>query len=894
MEYKYKFTIIIPIYNAEKYIDDALESLINQEKISFEQDIQVILINDGSIDNSEEICLKYIDIYKDNIKYIKKENGGVSSARNLGIEYIEGEYVNFLDPDDKWTPNAFNKVYNFFEIHNNHIDVVACPLYFFEAAEGWHQLSYKFNRTRIINILEEYKNIQLSAPSCFIKADKVKQYRFKETLKYAEDAHFITRIILDKMKYGVVKGEKYLYRKRFGQNSALQQSSSSKEWYIDSIKEYVLDIIKYTINKLGYLPRYIQYALMYEIQWKVKVPQVSDEILKENEFELFISLLKEALKYFDDNIIMEQKHIEIEHKLFCLKIKYGELMKIEPITIPYNIQYMIKETPIFELTKLAIRIEFISIKNRELIIEGHIPYIEELNMRDMHIYAKTISDQQYDAKFIKCTQRDVYSLNSCILKKQFFTITIPLNEIYKNTTFSIFLESQQIIIRPKLIFFKYISLDSNIKNSYFIENGYCIMYNNKIFHLLEDSKKVRYGREVNFIKEILKKKQYKVAIARGITFLLKELKKKPIWVFMDRLDKADDNAEALFKYCIKQDDSIKKYFIINGDSPDFKRLKGIGKVISYGTYKQKLIMILADKVISSHIDAPMRNPFGGNGKLLRSLVSFKFVFLQHGITKDDVSSWLNRYNKNIDMLVTSAKKEYESFLLNDYYYSEKDVKLTGFPRYDYLEDKNNKQIVIMPTWRNSLVNKMDSKGHIEYCDTFKESEYFNQYNKLINDERIINKAKKMGYKILFMPHPNTQSQISDFNKNEDVIFVPYNTSYNKLFCESSLLVTDYSSVAFDFAYMKKPVVYNQFDYDDILGERANKHIYKKGYFDYEDMGFGPVVYQYEDAVNAILNYIDNNCLMENIYRRRVDEFYEYTDKNNCKRVYEEINNIEKK
>lgn len=888
--YKYKFSVIIPVYNVGQYIDEALESLINQEEMDFENDIQVIFINDGSIDNSEEVCLKYADNYKNNIKYIKKENGGVSSARNLGIKYIEGQYVNFLDPDDKWTLNTFKEVYSFFEINKSYIDIVACPQYFFEAVEGWHQLSYKFNNTRIINILKEYKNIQLSVTSSFIKSEAVKKYRFKEILKYAEDGHFINRIILDKMKYGVVKGVRHLYRKRLVETSALQKSNISKEWYIDSIKEYVLDIIQYTTNKLGYLPQYIQYALMYEIQWKVKVQKVSEDVLNKSELELFLSLLKEAITYFDDNIIIEQKHMDIEHKLFCLRMKYGKLLNIQSITTPYNIQYMIKETSIYELSKLAIRIEFVNITNNELVIEAHIPWLEDFNIENMDIFIKTVNDQRYNAKFINCTQRDVFSLNSSILKKRFFTITIPLNEINKNTTFSIFLEMQSTIIRPKLVFFKYSRLDCDIKNSYFIENGYCIMYNNKVFHLLEDSKKVRYGREVKFIKEILKKKQYKVAIARGIVFLLKQLNKRSMWIFMDRLDKADDNAEALFKYCINRDDGIKKYFIINEDSPDFERIKKIGKVIPYGTYRQKLIMLLADRVISSHIDVSMRNPLGGNGRVMKSLLSFKYIFLQHGIIKDDLSEWLNRYNKDIDIFVTSARKEYESILLNNYYYSEKNVQLTGLPRYDYLEDKNKKQIVIMPTWRNLLVNKMDSKGQIQYSDTFRESEYFNQYNKLINDERIINKANKMGYNILFMPHPNMQCQISDFNKNENVIFVPYNTSYNKLFCESSLLVTDYSSVAFDFAYMKKPVVYHQFDYEEVLGEKAI-HIYKKGYFDYEDMGFGPVSYQYEDTVKAILGYIDNNCLMESIYIKRVDEFYEYIDRNNCKRVYEEIKKI---
>ena len=89
-EYKYKFSVVIPIYNVEKYLEETIESIINQS-IGFEENIQIILVNDGSPDNSEEICLKYKEMYPDNILYKKKENGGVSSARNTGLKKVSGE-----------------------------------------------------------------------------------------------------------------------------------------------------------------------------------------------------------------------------------------------------------------------------------------------------------------------------------------------------------------------------------------------------------------------------------------------------------------------------------------------------------------------------------------------------------------------------------------------------------------------------------------------------------------------------------------------------------------------------------------------------------------------------------------------------------------------------------
>ena len=145
---KYKISVIMPIYNVEKYLEEAIKSVINQS-IGFEDNIQLILVNDGSTDKSEDICIKYQKEYSDNIIYIKQENCGASSARNAGIEYIQGKYVNFLDPDDKWNYDAFDIAYDFFESHQDEIDVVAGRIKFFEGGEGYHKLDYKFDEDRI-------------------------------------------------------------------------------------------------------------------------------------------------------------------------------------------------------------------------------------------------------------------------------------------------------------------------------------------------------------------------------------------------------------------------------------------------------------------------------------------------------------------------------------------------------------------------------------------------------------------------------------------------------------------------------------------------------------------------------------------------------------------------
>ena len=100
---KMKVSVIIPVYNSEKYIEQTIDSVLNQTY----KNIEIIVINDGSIDNTEKILESYVN--KNQIIYIKKENGGPAAARNLGIKQAQGEYVAFLDSDDIWEPNKIEE-----------------------------------------------------------------------------------------------------------------------------------------------------------------------------------------------------------------------------------------------------------------------------------------------------------------------------------------------------------------------------------------------------------------------------------------------------------------------------------------------------------------------------------------------------------------------------------------------------------------------------------------------------------------------------------------------------------------------------------------------------------------------------------------------------------------
>ena len=317
---KYKVSVVIPIYNVEKYIEDTIKSIINQT-IGFEN-IELILINDGSPYNEEKICLKYKNKY-DNIKYIKKENGGVSSARNEGIKIATGEYINFIDSDDKFEKDAFRKGCEMLDNHPE-IDVVGFRQKFFEAAHGYHVTDFRFDAgDRIIDITKEHELLQLSAAASLIRREAIKDITFDEKLKYSEDAKFMTEVLFKrkKMKYGAIASSNYLYRKRKTRNSSIQTQTLNKNWYTLTLKEVYVFVMELSKKMFGKAIPYAEYFVMYHLQSRIN--KSFDANMTKDEKEENNNIIKSLLDEIDDYIILEQKIMSLYDKMQALNIKYN-------------------------------------------------------------------------------------------------------------------------------------------------------------------------------------------------------------------------------------------------------------------------------------------------------------------------------------------------------------------------------------------------------------------------------------------------------------------------------------------------------------------------------------------------------------------------------------------
>lgn len=376
---------------------------------------------------------------------------------------------------------------------------------------------------------------------------------------------------------------------------------------------------------------------------------------------------------------------------------------------------------------------------------------------------------------------------------------------------------------------------------------------------------------------------------RALHTLARPFFKKEIWLIADRQDSAGDNGQAFFEYLSKNpQENVIPYFVINKDCDDYKKIKSIGKVISPRTLKFKLYSTFATRVIASQLEHDIVNPFSFSAYLRDILEKRKIVFLQHGIIKDDLSKTYNRYERQIDLFVTSTEAEYNSILENvSYGFNKIIVQLTGLARYDKLSTDTQKIVFIAPSWRKYC---LESTYPVKLSDNFKGSSFFKFYYELLHSKELIDTAKRTGYSLCFYPHfllGNCKELLGEL----DPVFIDgENYSYNDIFKLGALLLTDYSSVQFDFAYLKKPLIYCQFDKDEFF----SSHNYTPGYFSYENDGFGPLAYTLDDTVKLLCKYMENGCTLDKKYEDRILSTFKYTDNNNCERILNEVLNINEK
>lgn len=885
MAQKYKVSVVIPIYNVEQYLAECIDSIIGQT-IGFEDSIQLILVNDGSPDNSPAICREYKKRYPTNIIYVKQQNSGVSAARNNGLQRAKGTYVAFIDSDDVLAANYFEHLLALLN-SNPTIPFAAARVKWFGAKTGYHAVDYKFTQTRIINLDEEPNNVTSLVPTILFRRNFVSKAEFDTAMTHNEDAKFIDTVLLESgvHRYGLVREALYMYRKRDEGTSASDNAKDRRSFYFSTIRyvQFLSNAGKYSSD--GTIPGFIQFHALYHYRWRFTQTKKPD-ILTDKEWSDYKKAIFVGIQRLDDATLMKGSvNLNLSQKMALLYVKFnGDKKKIR--------QAVNHDKTLRSVLFDEIRFTVSNINYREqdgIIIEGTTSFCDPTIFKTKLKFYLDDLELGYRAE-----DSTVFMFDEPLTEKASFRVTVPAN---RQGNLTIKLVEADGSAKQLDIAYTNTARISMRRNDYRILKGAILLLPRRKALTITDFKlhKIAKREAAFFLQNLLKNKYHiprnalktsAVELVRLAALLSIRRKPSGVWLFSDRSISGGDNSEVLFRYVSdQQEPMVKPYFAINKDTPAYGRLKREGyNVVAFKSLRHLYLAIISEVILPSHMDMMYLYPWFGVWRKYCGLVQYDIAHTQHGIVLNDLSNYIGKQKKNASIFLSACQWEQSHLIDGSYGYTAEEVPVTGLPRYDELVDTSRSQRIISlhPTWRSWLSGGATDGSHA-YSDKFKASDYYQFYQSLITEPRIIDALERHNYTLRYYIHPNHVANKSDFvlnSKRVEIMSFPYN--YNQLFAESSLFITDYSNTLFDFAYLRKPVVHTQFDAETFFSRHGSL---SGQLFDYKKEGFGPVCPDYESAIATIVKYLDSNSTLEKKYKQRINTFFTYSDANNSQRGY---------
>ncbi|MEY8390550.1 hypothetical protein D3Z36_05130 [Lachnospiraceae bacterium] len=869
----YFFTFIIFSDRLEK-LELTLESM-SACLLKKAIDVQFVIVDESKTarDNSFENKLSRAGIRFD---YLDLTEGNREEILELALGQAQGDYVNITKAGVLYREDSLYQIYKYARKSQKERFLVP-PVSSRNSAVMREGISFQRQFGDRTDLENNYHLVHCNYFCYFIKRGAFSQKRCTDP--------FWTFAVLKKLFYTITPHSQLGFAKK-GRVYIPTPSEVTRFWE-DMIKEdcslftrsFLSDIFEFCKKENHICIKNAKYNLVY---YCCRIIEGIQPELETPEHLREVRLLTEAVLAFirDDEIILYNQFLRREYKYYLEKNFDWENTD--------NPQTGVRRKDILDISNVSIAYQFMKVYADRVVLECKAPmYLVET----FQVYFKVNGELLKGVLQKRVDTREWFGEQ--IMTAQYVKCEIPLSGAREYRIRVVCEAGGRKTENKSYEFGKFMPLADGV-DLYAKEQGWHIFFDRRSKELVlspqsgREDIRLRWKRVCSLLRE--NNAARKAVLVRALTAVLKKFKKKEIWLISDRINRGDDNGEIFFRYvCEQKLPNIKPYFVISKEAPDFQRMQQYGTVVNVYSWRHKILHLLSDYIISSQANKPVINPFGIVGKYYNDIIAGKkIVFLQHGVTKDDQSKWLNRYNRNLYGLVVNTVPEYNSILEYDYFYTPREVWLTGMPRYDALTHDEKGYITVMPTWRKSLSDGVDAAGVWKVGDDFVESGYFKFYNALLNHERLLAKAKEYGYKICFMPHPNIKPALGLFLRHPEVTFWDEEKPYREVFAESNLLVTDYSSVVFDFAYLQKPIVYCQFDREEFF---SGGHSYVEGYFNYMEDGFGEVEADLESLVDRVIEYMEHGCVLKETYANRIKQTFAYHDRECSRRVVDKIMGI---
>lgn len=912
LQHRFELAVVVPCYNVAQYLDDCLGSIAAQRGFAA---TQVILVDDGATDDTPHILDRFAHYYA-NVTVVHQRNGGLGNARNNGLDQVVAPYVTFLDSDDILGPDALFQMLQAARRDSTEI-VIGDLVNFPDRPYGpWKQ--YFGGGDQVIDDFAEAPDLIFSGSACnkLFRTDLLRRLgvRFGEGVHF-EDAWVTLPSMLRAKGISIVDAPVYYYRGRPDGSSIMDSLWSKPANYRDHLRlnHFLLNYTAAERDEIRHM--FHRYAAR---TYKGFLGNARDVMPRTQLSEMFpdihrhyVQIPDEILNEFAANPTQQLDHYAAKSGNFELFCDPKPALEQAPLLLEIDDEGFYRtfpggrvETASARVADPNIVVESVRSRGDVLVVEGcmsfpgmdisgpmlnRLEFVHQTPQRKIVVpVSQTYRRDLWNAR----NKKDLYAgfhaeIPAARLAEGGFVpgdFRLRVHRVDGTRARNVVMKARLPLHRLKghnhLGAYRYMLTigAGDALHLRMVDRGVTARFKHTLW---------RAARELRILRT--RNPGWRMRLAYWLTFPF--LNGREMWLIGERSDTAQDNSYHFFKWVRTHRKRRRIYYVIEANSPDYAKVAEFGRVLKLGSFRHRMYLLHATKLIGSYDSESYLVPEGYRKVLFLhrfgELLKYQRVFLAHGITYNDVTTGIDQRVTSYDLIVSGGRQE-RDFLGHEAGYGNRAV-LAGFPRFDALRRERlaRPRILLMPTWRQWIVTASYKKQAGPAKTAFTQSEYFRFYRALLADPRLVAALERAGVDLEFLPHYEIRPHLHHFKTDSPAVHVAAPTrNVQQAMKECSLMVTDYSSVFFDVAYMDIPLVYVPFDEEDFYGRH-----YKRGYFNLADDGFGPVCRTVDAAVDEIIRAIDRGFTVESPYRERVSGFFGHQDGDNCLRVYEAIDDL---
>ncbi len=868
-DYPFRATVLIPVYNVEKYLDGCIESLREQTE-PFEN-MEILLINDGSRDSSAEICRKYAEKYE-NVHFFSKENEGLSKTRNYGLKRAQGKYIFYLDSDDTFAPDTVKSVVDYFDTVYDEVDAVTYRItqYFKDAPPVYHFRYRTLTHTGVYD-LDDPKNAFITQTNINIcvknKGEDNILFDDKPNFRH-EDEKYCCDILRPKMKIGYCDKGEYRYNRS---NADSIVSTVFSPYYIF---ETSMEFYEELFDSFGKrVPPYFQGIVFNDLRWKLKEDKLLPYHYSPEEFDRAQRRINELLRRIDEDTIILHPSVNEYHIHYWLSRKPN--CRPTVLNLQDKVSVEANGRRIYSASSFSVMMRKIFVENGTSRLLSFIksPVFTHLSSADYKIIAE-IDGERHELEHFP----SVFGAQDCAVNAvdfPAFFCEFPSDGTHR-VKFFVDIRGMEyptnLLAEPTAVFSRKIRM--------YVRNGvkFTLSGRTLVSQSVTAEEKYRSEREQskNFKGDVKKLRNEAIEYRRDHI----------VELYYDLHTVDEDNGCYQFKNDFRYKDGVERYYIYSREYEDIDSIftkEEQQNLVKFGSYKHKLLYLSARVIFTAFYGVTPVSPFGSAAGEVpyADLLDFKTVYLQHGVLHASLHSQNSVERCRADKIVISAPFELQNYEEN-YHYPEDNLIPTGMARYDRIDKrkKAKNRILFAPSWRKYLTQEINSSKWELIESKLKNSDYFKKFSEFLESEELHRTLEEHDMYLDVKLHPIIAGATGLFDIKSDRIAM----AGAKVDIENyKMFITDFSSFVFDFAYLCRPVLYFVPDYGQF---KAGMNHYRELDLPFEK-AFGELVLEPNEAVERVKEAAESNFEPQAKYAERMESFY-YPLENCAEALYNEV------